>query len=170
MSQDDDSVKIDLACKEVQDILVNVTNVPALVLEVMKAVERHVKTNKKQVALTIIDKLQITDINLKIAVVGMVQAGLINHLIDSFVTVAKNSSVLQTLSTIQETTNEIVEKTEEAKTEVKTEVKEAVEAIKGVVEAVESLVDVANEVGKNDGVKEESKGEIKKPKGCCVVM
>jgi hypothetical protein len=158
MSQDDDSVKIDLACKEVQDILVNVTNVPALVLEVMKAVERNVKTNKKQVALTIIDKLQITDINLKLAVVGMVQAGLINHLIDSFVTVAKNSSVLQTLSTIQEATNEIVEKTEE----VKTEVKEA-------VEAVETLVDVAIEIAKEDS-KEEPKAEIKKPKGCCVVM
>ena len=158
MSQDDDSVKIDLACKEVQDILVNVTNVPALVLEVMKAVERNVKTNKKQVALTIIDKLQITDINLKIAVVGMVQAGLINHLIDSFVTVAKNSSVLQTLSAIQEATNEVVEKTEEVKTEVK-----------DVVNAVETLVDVANEIAKEDS-KEEPKAEIKKPKGCCVVM
>ena len=147
MSQDDDSVKIDLACKEVQDILVNVTNVPALVLEVMKAVERNVKTNKKQVALTIIDKLQISDINLKLAVIGMVQAGLINHLIDSFVTVAKNSSVLQTLSAIQEATNEVVEKTEEVKT----------------------LVDVANEIAKEDS-KEEPKAEIKKPKGCCVVM
>jgi len=165
MSQDDDSVKIDLACKEVQDILVNVTNVPALVLEVMKAVERNVKTNKKQVALTIIDKLQISDINLKIAVVGMVQAGLINHLIDSFVSVAKNSSVLQTLSSIQEATIEVAE-------EVKSEIKDVVEEVKETVDAVETLVDVINEIAKEDvkDSKEESKGEIKKPKGCCVIM
>jgi hypothetical protein len=154
--EDIDLTKIDVACKEVQDILTTVSNVPALIYEVMKAVERNVKTNKKQAALSIIEKLQITDINLKIAVVGMVQAGLINHLIDSFVVVAKNATVLQT---------QVIEA-----------VKEKVDDVAAVVEALTDVVEAVQEVVTVDSKEADSKEAdskdvtIKKPKGCCVVM